>query len=322
MSSSDVNLLVDMGFSKDRAEKALQLTGNKGVEPAMEWLLAHAEETSTGSTTSDTASGSEAPATPADETVSGEAADAEAKSIKCNECNKLFKTQAEVEFHAAKTQHTDFSESTEEKKPLTEEEKAEQVRKLEEKLKQKRKEREEKEKLEALEKEKYRIRSGKEMIEAKRKLEEQEIKKLAELRRREKEDDKRARDRVRAQIEADKAARKAKADAAQGIAPAATPVIPNPVPAKPSVPAAPKDYTETRLQIRLTNGQALTQTFGAKEQLSAVRVFIELNRTDGTAPFSLMTSFPKKVFMPEDYEKPLEILGLVPSSVLILGRPQ
>lgn len=86
-------------------------------------------------------------------------------------CNKLFKNQSEVEFHAAKTGHTDFAESTEEKKPLTEEEKAEQVRKLEEKLKQKRKEREEKEKLEALEKEKYRIRSGKEMIEAKRKYE-------------------------------------------------------------------------------------------------------------------------------------------------------
>ncbi len=84
-------------------------------------------------------------------------------------CNKLFKTQAEVEFHAAKTQHTDFSESTEEKKPLTDEEKAEQVRKLEEKMKQKRKEREEKEKLEAIERERNRIKSGKEMIEAKRK---------------------------------------------------------------------------------------------------------------------------------------------------------
>lgn len=64
-------------------------------------------------------------------------------------------------------------------------------------------------------------------------------------------------------------------------------------------------------QIRLTNGQALTQTFGAKEQLSAVRVFIDLNRTDGNAPFSLMTTFPKKVFTAEDFEKPLEILGKI-----------
>lgn len=79
-------------------------------------------------------------------------------------------------------------------------------------------------------------------------LEEQEIKKLAELRRKEKEDDRKARERVRAQIEADKAARRAKAEAAQGITPApivsAPPVV---APVKP--PAAPKDYTEARLQV-------------------------------------------------------------------------
>ena len=63
-------------------------------------------------------------------------------------------------------------------------------------------------------------------------------------------------------------------------------------------------------QIRLTNGQALTQTFGAKEPLSAVCLYVELNRTDGqTAPFSLMTSFPRKVFGPDDMDKPLDALG-------------
>lgn len=62
-------------------------------------------------------------------------------------------------------------------------------------------------------------------------------------------------------------------------------------------------------QIRLTNGQALTQTFGCKEQLSAVRLYIEMNRTDGSGGFNLMTTFPRKVFTEEDYEKPLNILG-------------
>lgn len=43
----------------------------------------------------------------------------------------------EVEFHAAKSGHSNFSESTEEKKPLTEDEKKEQLARLEEKLRQK-----------------------------------------------------------------------------------------------------------------------------------------------------------------------------------------
>lgn len=81
----------------------------------------------------------------------------------------MFKSQLEVEYHATKSGHSNFSESTDEKKPLTDEEKQEQLRKIEEKLKEKRKEREENAKKEALEKEKRRIQSGKEINEAKRK---------------------------------------------------------------------------------------------------------------------------------------------------------
>ena len=69
-------------------------------------------------------------------------------------------------------------------------------------------------------------------------------------------------------------------------------------------------YVVTFVQIRLPNGQALTQTFGGKEQLAAVRLYVQMNRTDGDAtPFKLMMSFPKKVFTEEDMEKPLCELG-------------
>lgn len=84
-------------------------------------------------------------------------------------CGKLFNSTLEVEFHATKSGHDQFSESTEMKKPLTDEEKREKLKQLEEKLKEKRKEREEKEKHESFEKEKHRIRSGKEMSEARKK---------------------------------------------------------------------------------------------------------------------------------------------------------
>lgn len=84
-------------------------------------------------------------------------------------CGKLFNSSLAVEFHATKSGHDRFSESTEEKKPLTEEEKKEQLKLLDEKLRQKRKEREEQSKKEAFEREKNRIKSGKEMSEARKK---------------------------------------------------------------------------------------------------------------------------------------------------------
>lgn len=51
--------------------------------------------------------------------------------------------------------------------------------------------------------------------------------------------------------------------------------------------------------------------------MAAVRVYIELNRSDGDAPFCLMTSFPRKVFTNDDYEKPLDQLGNINNNNLI-----
>lgn len=162
-----------------------------------------------------------------------------------------------MEFHAAKTNHSNFSESTEEKKPLTAEEKAEQMRLLEEKLKQKRKEREEKEKQEELEREKSRVQIGKELAEAKRRLQEQEMKEIAETRRREKIEDRLARERVKAQIEADKIARRAKFGQQDGSSEQIAPPKPS-EPAAPVEPAVKKDYKETKLQVKFYNFVLLT----------------------------------------------------------------
>lgn len=321
MSSDFATVLMDMGFSKDQVERALQVTGNQGVEPAMEWLLAHGDDLSQSSgvavnSTPTTSSSEEA--TKSNETGDSPNSDVEAKSLKCNDCNKLFKNQGEVEFHAAKSGHTNFSESTEEKKPLTEEEKVAQKKLLEQKLIEKRREREKREENEALEREKNRIRAGKEMIEIKKKMQDEELRKAIEQRKKEKEEDMKARQRIKDQIEADRQARREKQLQQQGVEIAAPTPAAAPEVAK---PAAKKDYTETRIQIRLLNGESLTQTFGIKEQLSAVRLYIELNRTDGDGgPFSLMTTFPRKVFVEDDYDKPLDVLGLVPSAVIIVTK--
>lgn len=293
---------------------ALLKSGSKDVEALTEWLFSHEEEPPSGEIQSGTSN------EPAEkmETNKPEADTSEnlvAKSIKCDTCGKLFSSDAEVEFHAAKSGHDKFSHSTEEKKPLSEEEKKEQLAKIEAKLKQRRLEREAREKQEELEREKSRIKSGKDLLEAKKKHDEIEMKKILEQRKREKEEEKMARQRVKDQIEQDKLARKAKF--AGNAEPMPAPPIQK-VASPPSV--ASRDYNEVRLQIRLTNGSVLQETFKAKEPLSAVKLYIEMNRTDPAGPFSLMTSFPKKVFDDEDYDKPLHLLGLAPSAVIIVTK--
>ncbi|GFR72421.1 UBX domain-containing protein 1 [Elysia marginata] len=250
--------------------------------------------------------------------------DLQARSLKCDECSKLLKSELDAQAHAAKTQHSSFSESVEEIKPLTEEEKKEQLARLQERIKQKRLEKEEEEKKDQIAREKMRRNQGRDLGVAKQKLEEAEMRKIAEERRREKMEEKLARQRVKEQIEKDKRDRAAKfAKEKEASNPAASPAakVASPTPA-PAASQPPKEYTDCRLQIRLTNGQALTQTFGAKEPLSAVRLYVEMNRTDAQGPFSLMTSFPRRVFSSSDMDMPLDSLGLVPSSVLIVTRMQ
>jgi len=240
---SNIQTLIDMGFPKEKAEKALSMNGDS-IESAMEWLLAHAddvEQVPSGSAAISTPENSEQKDETSKESTAETAEGVEAKSLKCDECNKLFRDQTEVEFHAAKTGHNNFSQSTEEKKPLTEEEKKAQLALIEEKLKQKRAEREKQEQIDALEREKNRIKSGKDMIEAKKRLEELEMKKILEQRKREKAEEKSARDRVKAQIEADKLARKAKlaADQNQIITPV-VPAVPAQIPQSSTISSPPQ----------------------------------------------------------------------------------
>lgn len=352
-----------MGFSEDTVKKALAITGGGGIEQAMEWLLAHADDpgindppaedeaTQTagpnlddkmeideiveGSVSSDGTAPSQSKAladgiAPSDSKALGDGTESSeehegkdgAKSIKCDDCGKLFKTSEEVEFHAVKSGHSNFSESTEEKKPLTEEEKLQKKRELEEKIRQRRKERELEEENEARERERKRIQMGQEIAERKRIMQEQEMKRIAEERKREKMEDKIARQKVKDQIERDRLARKEMFASREGGSQAPVmPAKPQPAPATQSTQK--KEYTTARLQIRLPSGTPLVQEFKAKESLSAVRLWIGLNRQDGLpadAPFKLSTSFPRKVFSDEDMDKPLDVLGLVPSAVIMVSK--
>ena len=63
----------------------------------------------------------------------------------------------------------------------------------------------------------------------------------------------------------------------QGNVPATAPA---PAPAAaPAAPAAKKEYTEAKIQIRQSTGQPLVHSFGVKESLAAVRLYVEMNRS-------------------------------------------
>ncbi len=99
------------------------------VQGALEWLEANQDKSLEEIQQSQQNENDEAPALQPGE---------EARSLVCNECGKKFRSQAQAEFHASKTEHTDFSESTEELAPLTEEQKAERLEELRQKLAAKR----------------------------------------------------------------------------------------------------------------------------------------------------------------------------------------
>jgi len=211
------------------------------------------------------------------------------------------------------------SETPTVKLQLTEEERAQQMQRAGELRIKKRAEREEREKREAIELEKKRVEDGKEAGKMKQTMADKEIKQIAEDRVREKKETQLAKERVKAQIEQDKIDRKEREAKSRG-EPSASPVKPTPAAPIPSNTPA-KDYSETKIQIRQLDGKPIVQTFKAKESLSAVRLYVEMNRKDqpGVTP-KLMSNFPKKMFLEDDYDTPLDALGLVPSAVLMISQ--
>lgn len=127
-----------------------------------------------------------------------------AQSYKCNECSKILSNMANLELHANKTGHSDFEESTQAVKLLTEEEKAQKIAEIKTLLKTKRMEREETEKVENVSREIERREMGKTTSITKEVMEKQARQRDTRMRKKAKDDFKKERARIKAELEKDR----------------------------------------------------------------------------------------------------------------------
>ncbi|KAJ3327940.1 hypothetical protein HDU76_010860 [Blyttiomyces sp. JEL0837] len=315
---SDRDSLLEMGFSGAKVTRALKATKNAGLQPAMDWLFAHAEE-------SDDVVDDDPMDTDAKKNEAGgddgeiTAEEATAQSLKCDDCGRLLRDATAAEGHAIKTGHQNFSESTQIIKPLTEEEKKAKLEELKARLALKKEEKRLKEIEEEKAREKVRRKSGREITDLKERQKELEMKKALDAKIKEKEEDRIAKAKIKAQIEADKRDRAAKAEKEklerQGLSPSASSTSLNAAPA-PAASAPTKEYTESRIQLRLMTGGTLNRVFKCDAKLQEIYTFVAAET--GNENFKLMTTFPRKVL--DERDKTLKELGLVPSAALAVAN--
>lgn len=301
--------LLEMGFDRNRAEKAVANTGNQGIEQAMDWLMEHENDPDID----------EPYVPPVGNVLGGEP---QSQPNTADSSEDLGEQEGFEGIAAGDMGYIENEDGV--KRPMTEEEKREQVKRLEELMRVKQAERRERERAEEVEREKQRRKQGQELQQIRQKLQDDEMKKLADQRRKEKMEDKLARQRVKEKIARD---REERAQKFGGGAPSSTAASSQPAQPSPSSPTSQgppptkKEYDESRIQVRLLDGSTITTVFKAQEPLAAVRVYVQMNgNTPEGQDFTLLSPYPRHVYTELDMEKPLKELGLVPSAVLVVTK--
>ncbi|KAJ1451768.1 hypothetical protein M885DRAFT_342078 [Pelagophyceae sp. CCMP2097] len=192
--------MVAMGFVELSSRKAL-MAGSANAEQAVQWVLDHETDADISAPIALVA---------ADSAAARTGAPLVAKAFKCVETGRLFRTSDEVQAYATRTGRSDFEETTEEKKSLTEAEKKEKISELKALAASRRLEREQVEKVGDIEAEKKRREAGSKTAETRESLEKAARMREADRAKREKNTALRERERLRAEIAKDKAERRAR----------------------------------------------------------------------------------------------------------------
>jgi hypothetical protein len=311
--AGDLDTLIDMGFPPDRAALAVKATG--GLQGAIDWLEKN-QDKSVDEIKQEQAGASAGASDEPPALQPGE----EAKSLVCDECGKKFRSVNQAQFHGEKTGHEQFSESTEEIAPLTEEQKKERLEELRQRLALKRAAQADEDKEEKKKNEQIRMKATKESQDIREELQKKERLKEAQAKRAEKKADEDARKRVLAKLEADKQERKRKAEiekaARAGQAPPPQPAqAPLATSSGPTTSKPASAYTEARLALQTPGGRVM-KTFPVETTLFEVAHALE---QDGLQVNTFTTNFPKKTYDKSDFGLTLKEAGMVPSAALIVG---
>eukprot|EP01125_Pyxidicula_operculata_P016477 TRINITY_DN5676_c0_g1_i1.p1 TRINITY_DN5676_c0_g1~~TRINITY_DN5676_c0_g1_i1.p1 ORF type:complete len:333 (-),score=115.56 TRINITY_DN5676_c0_g1_i1:84-1082(-) len=331
MSAEDVSSLASMGFSVERCQQALAVTGN--VQSALEWLLQHQDS-------------SKSKPDPQISPPPSQTMTYQNPVFRCAICKITILDEKHATVHATKTKHTEFEEyipepgsvvpppqvEEESQKPkLSEEEKRAQLEKLQQKIAERKLKKQDEDEKEKLEKEKQRRENQKQLEASKEKWKREKEQKEQEQQRREKLEAKIAHEKIKQKVEEDRLARKRQQEQTESSStssnttpsttattnqPATTPAT---TPTTTSIPSS-KQHDSCTLQIRLTNGSKLEAKFELNDTVGTVFDYVKKNRTDGSAPFTLLMTYPKKSFTESMRDVPLSSTELVPKAVLILTK--
>ncbi|XP_029980503.1 UBX domain-containing protein 4 isoform X2 [Sphaeramia orbicularis] len=222
---------------------------------------------------------------------------------------------------ATPTQDTNPSSDPVAQSSQTQENLEDKVERLTKKLEERREQRKKGEEENEIRKEVERRKMGKDMLDFKRKQEEEKTKRLLEERNKEKAEEKAARERVKQQIALDRADRAARYAKTQEEEKAAKQAL---LQARQAEQEARKEAivrersTIARIQFRLPNGSSFTNQFPSQSRLQEARQFAVQEVGNRYGNFSLATMFPRREFTSEDLNKTLLELELAPSASIVL----
>ncbi|KAK9353406.1 hypothetical protein V1523DRAFT_410984 [Lipomyces doorenjongii] len=312
------NQLVQMGFPVSRIEAALRNISDPILENAIEWLEQHPIENPLDETsvTDDVEDGEATSAIGAVE--KGELSE-EAGSLVCQDCGKRFRTPALAEFHATKTQHTNFAESTEKIPDLTPEQKKAKLEELRMRAAERKAEAMKEDQIEARNNEILRRKADKESAAQIEKQKRLQMMKEADDRKRQAKEDALAKQRIRDLIAADRKARQEKIEREKATrAGAQLPAAEEPKPqAASSAPKQKKEYTESRLQIRIDGQSPVVKTFSLDTTLFEVAHSVQDHSGIPPTSAAFVTTFPTKRFGPEDMGMTVKEVGFINTAIML-----